>query len=78
MSACTFKVLLLASEMGCSDEVLTIVSMLSANHHTLFMRPKKMQREADSKKMRFNDYKGDHITLVRDIYISIFIYRERQ
>ena len=50
--------------MGCSDEVLTIVSMLSANHH-IFIRPKRRQRDADAHKMRFNDYKGDHITLVR-------------
>jgi ATP-dependent RNA helicase DHX8/PRP22 len=42
--------------MECSEEVLTIVSMLSANNY-VFVRPKKRQREADGRKLAFNDYK---------------------
>lgn len=57
------KVLLVAADMGCSEEVLTIVSMLSTNHY-IFMRPKKRAREADMRKRSFNDYKGDHLTLL--------------
>lgn len=57
------KVLLVASEMACSDEVLTIVSMLSVNH--IFLRPRGRTRAADAKKLQFCDFKGDHLTLVR-------------
>ncbi len=52
------KILLTAAGMGCSDEVLTIVSMLSSNNNYIFVRPKKKQKEADNiKKTMFNDYK---------------------
>ncbi|TRY75661.1 hypothetical protein TCAL_01271 [Tigriopus californicus] len=57
------KVLLTAADMGCSDEVMTIVSMLSVNHH-IFVRPPRFQKEADACKTCFNDFKGDHITLL--------------
>ena len=50
------QVLLVAANMDCSEEVLTIVSMLSTNNY-IFMRPKKQMREADKKKAKFNDYK---------------------
>lgn len=56
------KILLTAAEMGCSDEVLTIVSMLSVNY--IFVRPKKRQREADFRKKQFDDFKGDHLSLL--------------
>merc|ERR1711909_26099 len=48
--------------MNCSDEVLTIVSMLSVNH--IFVRPKQQKNEADLAKAKFNDESGDHLTLL--------------
>jgi len=60
------KILLTAADMGCSDEVLTIVSMLSVKY--VFIRPsakfKRKQMEADEAKERFNDPCGDHLTLL--------------
>ena len=53
------KILLAAASMGCSDEVLTIVSMLSVNH--IFVRPKQQKNEADFAKIKFNDEFGDHL-----------------
>ena len=53
------KILLTAASMSCSDEVLTIVSMLSVNH--IFVRPKQQRNEADVAKAKFNDQYGDHL-----------------
>ena len=53
------KILLTAASMNCSDEVLTIVSMLSVNH--IFVRPKQQKNEADLAKAKFNDESGDHL-----------------
>ena len=53
------KILLTAASMSCSDEVLTIVSMLSVNH--IFVRPKQQRNEADIAKSKFNDDFGDHL-----------------
>lgn len=41
--------------MECSEEVLTIVSLLSVKY--VFYRPRGLQHEADSKKENFNDPK---------------------
>ena len=56
------KILLTAAHMECSDEVLTIVSMLSVKY--VFMRPKRKSKEADAAKNQFNDPMGDHLTLL--------------
>lgn len=56
------KILLTAASMQCSEEVLSIVSMLSVNH--IFVRPKAKKKEADVAKTRFNDQYGDHMTLL--------------
>lgn len=56
------KILLTAAIMECSDEVLTIVSMLSVKY--VFIRPKRKSNDADAAKNRFNDPLGDHLTLL--------------
>ncbi|KAI1815171.1 P-loop containing nucleoside triphosphate hydrolase protein [Poronia punctata] len=56
------KVLIYSVDMGCSDEILTIVAML--NMGTVFYRPKEKQTQADQKKAKFHDPHGDHLTLL--------------
>jgi len=56
------KSFLLSVNMGCSDEMLSIVSMLA--QHTVWYRPKEKQQQADQKKSKFNDPHGDHLTLL--------------
>ncbi|KAI9836566.1 MAG: hypothetical protein M1819_001198 [Sarea resinae] len=56
------KVLIASVDMGCSDEILTIVAMLSVQ--TVFYRPKEKQQQADQKKAKFHDPHGDHLTLL--------------
>ena len=47
---------------GCSDEILTIVSML--NVQNVFYRPKEKQQLADQRKSKFHQAEGDHLTLL--------------
>ena len=56
------KILLAAASLQCSDEVLSIVSMLSVNH--IFVRPKTQKKEADAAKRKFNDQFGDHMVII--------------
>jgi ATP-dependent RNA helicase DHX8/PRP22 len=56
------KVLIASVDMGCSDEILSIVAMLSVQ--TVFYRPKEKQTQADQKKAKFHDPHGDHLTLL--------------
>ncbi|KAI3403583.2 PRP22 [Candida oxycetoniae] len=55
------KTLIKSVEYGCTEEILSIVSMLSVQ--TIFFRPKRRRREADEKKARFYSSLGDHLTL---------------
>lgn len=61
------KGLVFSVDLGCSDEMLTIVSML--NIQTVFYRPKEKQSQADQKKAKFHDPQGDHLTLL-NVYNS--------
>lgn len=56
------KTLLTAIELQCSEEILTIVAMLSIQN--VFYRPKEKQQQADQKKAKFHDPHGDHLTLL--------------
>ena len=56
------KMLIMSVNLGCSDEILTIVSMLSVQN--VFYRPKDKQALADTKKAKFNQLEGDHLTLL--------------
>jgi ATP-dependent RNA helicase DHX8/PRP22 len=55
-------ILLKSVELGCSDEVLTVVAMLSVEN--VFYRPKDKAAQADQKKARFHQAEGDHITFL--------------
>lgn len=57
------KLLITASEeYGCSEEMLTIVSMLSVP--SVFYRPKERQEESDSAREKFFVPESDHLTLL--------------
>jgi ATP-dependent RNA helicase DHX8/PRP22 len=56
------KMLIASVELGCSEEILSIVAMLSVQ--TVFYRPKEKQGQADSKKAKFHQPEGDHLTLL--------------
>ncbi|KAF0682799.1 Aste57867_25098 [Aphanomyces stellatus] len=56
------KVLLTSVVLGCAEEVLTILSMLSVEN--IYFRPKEKQAAADSKKAKFHQPEGDQLTLL--------------
>ncbi|CAI2325177.1 unnamed protein product [Caenorhabditis sp. 36 PRJEB53466] len=56
------KLLIMSVDLGCSEEVLTIVAML--NVQNIFYRPKEKQDMADQKKAKFHQPEGDHLTLL--------------
>lgn len=56
------KILITSVQTKCSDEILTIVAMLSVEN--VFFRPKEKQAQADEKKAKFNQPEGDHLTLL--------------
>ncbi|RXW22662.1 hypothetical protein EST38_g3176 [Candolleomyces aberdarensis] len=56
------KMLIASVELGCSEEILSIVAMLSVQ--SVFNRPKGKQAQADSKKVKFHQPEGDHLTLL--------------
>ncbi|XP_063846008.1 pre-mRNA-splicing factor ATP-dependent RNA helicase PRP16-like [Scylla paramamosain] len=56
------KMLLAGVDMGCSEEILTIVSMLSVP--ALFYRPKGREEEADAMREKFQVPESDHLTFL--------------
>ena len=56
------KMMLTSVDLGCSDEIITIVSMLSVQN--VFYRPREKQNLADQKRAKFNHKDGDHLTLL--------------
>lgn len=56
------KMLLTSVDLRCSDEIMTIVAMLSVQN--VFYRPKDKQAMADQKKAKFHQPEGDHCTLL--------------
>jgi ATP-dependent RNA helicase DHX8/PRP22 len=56
------KMLLASVDLGCSEEILTIVAMLSVT--SIFYRPKEKQAAADQKKAKFHQPEGDHLTIL--------------
>ncbi|XP_060802540.1 pre-mRNA-splicing factor ATP-dependent RNA helicase PRP16 isoform X1 [Amyelois transitella] len=54
--------LIVSAEMGCSAEVLIIVSMLSVP--SVFYRPQGREEEADSVREKFQVPESDHLTLL--------------
>lgn len=57
------KMLIQSTHLGCSDECLTIVSMLSVQN--VFYRPRDKTAQADQKKAKFHQAEGDHLTLLQ-------------
>lgn len=56
------KMLIASVQLDCSEEILSIVAMLSVK--SVFYRPKEKQGQADSKKAKFHQPEGDHLTLL--------------
>lgn len=56
------KVLLNSHIFKCSEEILTIVALLSTPN--VFMRPKEAAREADEARNKFAHQDGDHLTML--------------
>jgi pre-mRNA-splicing factor ATP-dependent RNA helicase DHX15/PRP43 len=56
------KMLLVSPDFNCSNEILSIVAMLSVPN--VFMRPKEAAKAADEAKAQFAHSDGDHLTLL--------------
>ena len=54
--------MLTSVDLGCSEEIITIVSMLSVQN--VFYRPREKQQLADQKRAKFNNKDGDHLTML--------------
>ena len=61
------KVLIMSAKLGCSEEALIIVAILSVQ--TIWYRPKDREAQADAMKAKLNRDEGDHLTLLH-------VYRE--
>ncbi|GAA6030933.1 hypothetical protein JCM8097_008944 [Rhodosporidiobolus ruineniae] len=57
------KMLIASVDLECSEEILTVVAMLSVGG-SIFYRPKEKQAQADAKKAKFHQPEGDHLTLL--------------
>ena len=56
------KMLIASSELGCSEEIMAIVAILSVQG--IWFRPRQKQANADAMKARLNRDEGDHLTLL--------------
>eukprot|EP00123_Amoebidium_parasiticum_P011338 comp20659_c0_seq1/m.26808 comp20659_c0_seq1/g.26808 ORF comp20659_c0_seq1/g.26808 comp20659_c0_seq1/m.26808 type:complete len:700 (-) comp20659_c0_seq1:147-2246(-) len=56
------KMCVAAPGFNCSNEILSVVAMLSVPN--VFMRPNDSRRQADEAKARFSHENGDHLTLL--------------
>ncbi|XVF73182.1 hypothetical protein PTKIN_Ptkin12aG0180500 [Pterospermum kingtungense] len=56
------KMLLASVDLGCSDEILTIIAMIQTGN--IFYRPREKQAQADQKRAKFFRPEGDHLTLL--------------
>ncbi|RLN13135.1 putative pre-mRNA-splicing factor ATP-dependent RNA helicase [Panicum miliaceum] len=56
------KMLLASVDLGCSDEILTIIAMIQTGN--IFYRPREKQAQADRKRSNFFQPEGDHLTLL--------------
>jgi pre-mRNA-splicing factor ATP-dependent RNA helicase DHX15/PRP43 len=60
------KLLLMSPDFNCSNEMLTIVALLSSPN--IFMRPREAAKAADEAKAQFIHTDGDHATLLNAFY----------
>jgi pre-mRNA-splicing factor ATP-dependent RNA helicase DHX15/PRP43 len=56
------KMLIASPKFKCSNEILSVVAMLSVPN--VFVRPREAQKAADEAKSRFTHVDGDHLTLL--------------
>ncbi|KAJ0799665.1 putative RNA helicase [Helianthus annuus] len=56
------KMLLASVDLGCSDEILTIIAMIQTGN--IFYRPREKQAQADQKRAKFFQAEGDQLTLL--------------
>jgi ATP-dependent RNA helicase DHX8/PRP22 len=56
------KTLIISTELGCAEEILTVTAMLSVENP--FYRPKDKAPQADAKKAKFTHPDGDHVSLL--------------
>jgi pre-mRNA-splicing factor ATP-dependent RNA helicase DHX38/PRP16 len=56
------KILIMSERFGCSNEIITIVSMLSVP--SIFFRPKDKEAESDAAREKFFVPESDHLTLL--------------
>ncbi|OAY52006.1 probable pre-mRNA-splicing factor ATP-dependent RNA helicase DEAH5 [Manihot esculenta] len=56
------KMLLASVDLGCSDEILTIIAMVQTGN--IFYRPREKQAQADQKRANLFYPEGDHLTLL--------------
>ena len=56
------KMLIVSEEFGCTEEMVTIVSMLSVPN--VFFRPKERMDESDAAREKFQVPESDHLTLL--------------
>ena len=61
------QMLIVSAEMGCSEEVLIIVSMLSVP--SIFYRPKSREEESDLAREKFQVPESDHLTML-NVYLQ--------
>jgi pre-mRNA-splicing factor ATP-dependent RNA helicase DHX38/PRP16 len=62
LDPCLSKMVIVGEQLKCSDEMLTIVSMLSVP--TVFFRPKDREEESDAAREKFFVPESDHLTLL--------------
>ncbi|KAL9242097.1 hypothetical protein vseg_016132 [Gypsophila vaccaria] len=56
------KMLLASVDLGCSDEILTMIAMIQTGN--VFYRPREKQAQADQRRAKFFQPEGDHLTLL--------------
>ena len=56
------KMVIISEQFGCTDELLTIISMLSVP--AIFFRPKDREQESDAAREKSFVSESDHLTLL--------------
>lgn len=56
------KMVVASCDFNCSNEILSITSMLSVPQ--IFVRPGELKKAADEAKMSFGHIDGDHLTML--------------
>ncbi|KAK7302892.1 hypothetical protein RJT34_13789 [Clitoria ternatea] len=56
------KMIIASSELGCSQEIITIAAVLSVQ--SIWISGRGMQKESDEAKLRFAAAEGDHVTFL--------------